>query len=664
MRMIPDFVEVGQSVLAEVGDVVGDLFLAELGVAGDALELLDVDRGVAVLLDQLLGDQDRVLEVVPFPGHEGDQHVLPQGQFPPLGGGPVGDDLAALDLVADLDDRLLVEAGVLVAADELDEVEDIDAGAGLVGFPLVDAHHDARRVDGLHGAVVAGDHRRPRVMGDDPLHAGADQRRIGAQQGDRLALHVGAHQRAVGVVVLEKRDHRRGDGDQLLGRDVHQLDLFAVHEHELAVLAGIDQLVDEGAVVVERGVGLGDGVPFLLESREVADLGGNLAVLDQPVGGLDEAVFVDPRVGGEGGDQADVRTLRGLDRADPAVVGRMYVAHLEAGTLAGQTTRSEGREAPLVGNLGERVGLVHELGELGGAEKLLDHRRDRLGVDQVVGHQAVHFLQAHALLDGALHAHQADPVLVLEQLADGAHPAVAEMVDIVDGALAVAQVDQVAHHLEDVLLGQGGVLQRRLEAQLVVELEAADGGKIVALGIEEEAVEEGAGAFQGRRIAGTQPPVDLDHRVVGGDHLVEQQSVAQVGTDEEVVDEQHLELVDAPAAQFLDLARRDLLVALDHHLAGGGIDDVGGGDGAEDVLLGDLDRLDPLLGELADRRFGELAVGLDDHLAVVSHHVKSGPLSGQQVEIDLLAVAFAVDEDGIDIVVVVEQLLGGVSRGP
>ena len=47
-------VEVLQGLLADVRDVAGDLLLAELGVAGDALELLDVDRGEHVLLEEAL----------------------------------------------------------------------------------------------------------------------------------------------------------------------------------------------------------------------------------------------------------------------------------------------------------------------------------------------------------------------------------------------------------------------------------------------------------------------------------------------------------------------------------------------------------------------------------------------------------------------------------
>src|SRR5690606_13718420 len=71
----PGFVEVAKGLLSDVRDVAGDLLLAELGVAGAALELLDVNRGVDVIAHEALADQDRVLEVELAPGHEGDQAV-------------------------------------------------------------------------------------------------------------------------------------------------------------------------------------------------------------------------------------------------------------------------------------------------------------------------------------------------------------------------------------------------------------------------------------------------------------------------------------------------------------------------------------------------------------------------------------------------------------
>ena len=114
-----------------VRDVAGDLLGPELGVARLDLELLDVDGRVVVVLDHPLGDEDRVLEVVAAPRHERDQHVPAERQLAELGARPVGQHLALRDRLADADDRLLVDAGVLVRPLELGEV--VDVGAHLLG---------------------------------------------------------------------------------------------------------------------------------------------------------------------------------------------------------------------------------------------------------------------------------------------------------------------------------------------------------------------------------------------------------------------------------------------------------------------------------------------------------------------------------------------------
>ena len=155
-------------------------------------------------------------------------------------------------------------------------------------------------------------------------------------------------------------------------------------------------------------------------------------------------------------------------------MGRMHVADFESRALAGQTAGSERRKPPLVRDLRQRIGLIHELRELRGAEELLDHRGRRLVVDQLLRHQGLDILQAHPLLDRALHAHQSDAELVLDQLADRAHAAIAQMVDIVDLAVAALELDQVADHFEDVLAAQRALFQRHVDLELVIELKAAD----------------------------------------------------------------------------------------------------------------------------------------------------------------------------------------------
>ncbi len=63
------------------------------------------------------------------------------------------------------------------------------------------------------------------------------------------------------------------------------------------------------------------------------------------------------------------------------------------------------------------------------------------------------------------------------------------MVDVVDFAAAVAQVDQRLDHRENVLLAQHAHRVRRVEIEAHVHLHAADGREVVALGVEEQRME-------------------------------------------------------------------------------------------------------------------------------------------------------------------------------
>ena len=518
--------------------------------------------------------------------------------------------------VADLHQRTLVDAGVLVGPLELHQPIDVDARLGRIEV-FGRAHHDAGGVDLVDHAGAARRDRGAGVAGNHAFHAGADERRLGAHQRHRLALHVRAHQRAIGVVVLKERNERRGDRDELLGRHVHVVDAVGRDHQHVAGMAADDEVVGEAAARIERHVRLRDVVAPLLHRREVDHLVGDAAVLHLAVRRLDEAVLVHPRIGRERVDEADVRAFRRLDRADAAVMRRVHVAHLEAGALAGETARTERREAALVGDLGERIGLVHELRELRGAEELAHRRRRRLGVDEVLRHHGVDVDRAHALLDGALHAQQADAVLVLHQLADRAHPAVAEMVDVVDLALAVAQVDEGLDHAEDVLLAQHAQRVLGLHVEAHVHLDASDRGEIVALGIEEQRAEHGLGGIERRRLARAHHAIDVEQRVFARHVLVDVERVADVGADIDVVDVEHREFLVPRLVEGLEQLLGDLAAGLDVDFAGLGVDEVLGDVVADQLLVGHAQRLEAALGELARLANGDLLAGLDHDLAGV-----------------------------------------------
>src|SRR5699024_1725145 len=108
----------------------GDLFLAELGVAGIDVVFLNVNRRERVVLHQVLAPDDGVLKVEALPRHERNKQVLAEGEFTVLGSGAVSDDLAGLDTLALLHDDAVVVARALLRAVEL--AQEVALAATLV----------------------------------------------------------------------------------------------------------------------------------------------------------------------------------------------------------------------------------------------------------------------------------------------------------------------------------------------------------------------------------------------------------------------------------------------------------------------------------------------------------------------------------------------------
>ena len=306
-------------------------------------------------------------------------------------------------------------------------------------------------------------------------------------------------------------------------------------------------------------------------------------------------------------------------------MGRMHVAHLETGALAGQTTRSERRQAALVGDLRQRVGLIHELRQLRGTEELAHGRGRRLCVDEVLRHDGVDLDRRHALLDRPLHPQETDAVLVLHQLADRTDATVAEIVDVVDFALAVAQVHESTDDREDVLAAQRANRILGVYVETHVHLHTADGRKVVALRIEEQRLEHRLGGLHRRRLARPHDAVDVEQRILPALVLVDGQRVADVSADIDVVDVEDVDLVGAELHQLDQIALLLAGLGVDGHfklvagfeidLARLRVDDVLGDVGTDEVLFRHADRLDALLGQLAGLARSDLLARLDQHFA-------------------------------------------------
>src|SRR5256712_1447449 len=523
-------VEVREGLLTDVRDVARDLLGPELGVACLALVLLDMDRGELVVLDDPVGEDDRVLVVPALPGHERDKDVLPEGELAFVGRVAIGQDLVRLDAVAHRDQRPLVEARALVRADEL-----LKAVPERVAGVLFDP--DLRRGDRTHHTGCACHHHLSGVARRAVLDAGADDRRLRAHDRNGLPLHVRTHEGAVGVVVLEERYEGGRHRDDLLRRDVHEIGGRRRGLVVLGAAVDLDALVEEASLLVEPRVRLHDRGELLLVGRQIDDLVGHvrsiLVVAGDAAGGrLHESVRGPPAPGRERPDASDVRALRRLDRADAAVVTEVHVADVEPGALTRASARPEGREAVLVGQLVEPVSLLDELTELRSAEELLDRGHNRPDVDELLGRRLLGLDDGHALADHPFHAEQADAELALDEFANGADAAVAEVVDVVRRALSVVELDNPRDDLHKILVGERPRGHRLLEAELAVQLVAADLREVITPEIEEKRLHQAPRVVDRGRVARTKTLVDLDEafvRVRGGVTVERRGDVGMLG---------------------------------------------------------------------------------------------------------------------------------------
>ncbi|MNX94146.1 hypothetical protein D3C86_1263690 [compost metagenome] len=200
-----------------------------------------------------------------------------------------------------------------------------------------------------------------------------------------------------------------------------------------------------------------------------------------------------------------------------------------------------------MGELGQGVGLVHELGELRRAEELLDRGHQGLGVHEVLRGEGVGLLDGHALADDPLEAGQTDAELVLEQLADRTDATVAQVVDVIHRPDVVVEVDQVIDGADDVFLDQDPIALGDGETELLVDLVATHATQVVALGIEEAREEDLAAAFDRGHVARAQLLVDLDQRVLDRGGLVGVERLLEVLAVTEHVE--HLGVLVAERAQ-------------------------------------------------------------------------------------------------------------------
>ena len=189
----------------------------------------------------------------------------------------------------------------------------------------------------------------------------------------------------------------------------------------------------------------------------------------------------------------------------------VHVTNLKARALTAQTTWTQRRDATLVRDLAQRVGLVHELRQLVGAKEAVDHRAQRLRVDQIRWCEHLVVTHVHALTDGPRHARETHTELRVQLLTHGADATVAQVVNVIHIGVAVHEVQQRLDDANDVVRRQGARLFS-LHTQLAVDAEASHLTEVVTLLREEKLVDDATRRLQIGRLRVAQLAVDVLHR--------------------------------------------------------------------------------------------------------------------------------------------------------
>ena len=235
------------------------------------------------------------------------------------------------------------------------------------------------------------------------------------------------------------------------------------------------------------------------------------------------------------------------------------VPYLDRRPLAREASGAERREPPAVRQAGKRVRLVHELRELRRTEELLESCLNRPDVDDRLGGDRVDVLGRHALAHDALHAVQANPECLLDQLANRAQAPVSEVLVLVellvDGVAPerdglggvvlgvmrdselVGQRNQTLDERDNVVDRENADTLGHVDLEPLVQLVAADLGEVVALRVEEEAPQQVASVLERRRLPGPLLLEHLDDRLLlaGGGVLLKR--VDDVGRVVEVLED-------------------------------------------------------------------------------------------------------------------------------
>ena len=113
-----------------------------------------MDGRKAIFSYDALTNEDGILEVITIPRHKCDTHVLPQSKLTEVNRRTISNNISALDAIALMNDRTLINTGVLVRSRVFSQIVDIDSGFAFLNLIFAHANNDTACIDAFNKAAT------------------------------------------------------------------------------------------------------------------------------------------------------------------------------------------------------------------------------------------------------------------------------------------------------------------------------------------------------------------------------------------------------------------------------------------------------------------------------------------------------------------------------
>ena len=170
-----------------------------------------------------------------------------------------------------------------------------------MSYSILVLDYDFVRTYLFDNTVFLGKYNNTAVLSRLVFHTCTNNGRFGFEKRNCLTLHVRTHQSTVSIVIFKERNHCCSNRYNLLGRNVHVVNVFSGNfEDFLSVTCG-NLFIKESAVFINRLVRLCYDILILDVCCHIFDFVcyDTLALDNLTVGSFNESVFIDTRICGK-----------------------------------------------------------------------------------------------------------------------------------------------------------------------------------------------------------------------------------------------------------------------------------------------------------------------------------------------------------------------------